>query len=87
MHLKHLLKMLSVTYHTSSPRILFTRHLRKSKLYVREMIKITEALAPCILWVKELDKYNIQLEFVGTFITWLSEKISPTFIVTTANNF
>jgi ATP-dependent 26S proteasome regulatory subunit len=76
---------------------LFAGILGESESRVREMIKVTEALAPCILWVEELDKYISQLEslgdsgttnrVLGTFITWLSEKISPVFIVATANNF
>jgi len=61
------------------------------------MIDIAEALAPCILWIDEIDKaFSTQntsndsgttSRVFGTFITWLSEKTSPVFVVATANNF
>lgn len=76
---------------------LFGGVLGQSESRMREMIKVTEALAPCVLWIEEIDKYINQVESVGdsgttsrllgTFLTWLSEKTSPVFIVATANNF
>jgi SpoVK/Ycf46/Vps4 family AAA+-type ATPase len=60
------------------------------------MIEIAEALSPCILWVDEIDKAFAGAQSSGdsgttsrvlaTFITWLSEKTSPVFVVATANN-
>lgn len=76
---------------------LFGGIVGESEARVREMIRITEALAPCILWIDEIDKAFQQSEFKGdsgttsrvlaTFLTWLSEKKSQVFIVATANNF
>lgn len=76
---------------------LFAGIVGESELRVREMIRITEALAPCVLWIDEIDKSFRQSDFQGdsgttnrvlaTFITWLSEKTSEVFIVATANNF
>jgi SpoVK/Ycf46/Vps4 family AAA+-type ATPase len=76
---------------------LFGGIIGESESRVREMIKVTEALAPCVLWIEEIDKYFTQTEskgdsgttnrVLGTFITWLSEKKSQVFIVATANNF
>jgi SpoVK/Ycf46/Vps4 family AAA+-type ATPase len=60
------------------------------------MIQIAEALAPCVLWIDEIDKAFAGLDsrgdsgttsrVLGTFITWLAEKTSPVFVVSTANN-
>lgn len=76
---------------------LFAGIIGESESRVREMIRVAEALAPCILWVEEIDKYFTQIDskgdsgttnrVLGTFITWLSEKTSQVFIVATANNF
>ena len=76
---------------------LFAGIVGESESRVREMIRITEALAPCVLWIDEIDKSFRQSESQGdsgttnrvlaTFITWLSEKTSQVFIVATANNF
>ncbi len=59
------------------------------------MIQLAEALAPCILWIDEIDKAfagadgggdgGTTSRVFGTFITWLAEKQSPVFVVATAN--
>ena len=76
---------------------LFAGIVGESESRVRQMIDIAEALAPCILWIDEIDKaFSTQntsndsgttSRVFGTFITWLSEKTSPVFVVATANNF
>jgi AAA+ superfamily predicted ATPase len=76
---------------------LFGGIVGESEMKVRQMIQISEALAPCILWIDEIDKTFSQMNMrgdsgttnrvLGTFITWLSEKTEPVFIVSTANNF
>jgi SpoVK/Ycf46/Vps4 family AAA+-type ATPase len=58
------------------------------------MIQISEALAPCILWIDEIDKAFKESKgdsgttnrVFSTFLTWLSEKKSSVFIVATAND-
>ena len=76
---------------------LFGGIVGESESRVRQMIQIAEALAPCILWVDEIDKAFMEQNNRGdngtssrvlaTFITWLSEKTSQVFVVATANNF
>ena len=76
---------------------LFGGIVGESESRVRQMIQISEALAPCILWIDEIDKTFGQINskgdsgttsrVLGTFITWLSEKTAPVFVVSTANNF
>ena len=68
----------------------------ESETNIRNIIKILEASAPCVVWVDEIDKaFNRQSNItdsgtssrvLGTFLTWLSDKNSPVFIVATANN-
>ena len=75
---------------------LFDSLIGQSEQRVRKMIEIAEALAPCVLWVDEIDKAFAGAQSSGdsgttsrvlaTFITWLSEKTSPVFVVSTANN-
>ena len=75
---------------------LFGGIVGESESRVRQMIQLSEALAPCILWIDEIDKaFSEQTKggdsgttnrVLGTFITWLSEKKSQVFIVATANN-
>ena len=75
---------------------LFASLIGQSEQRVRKMIEIAEALSPCVLWVDEIDKAFAGAQSSGdsgttsrvlaTFITWLSEKSSPVFVVATANN-
>ena len=75
---------------------LFGSLIGQSEQRVRKMIEIAEALSPCVLWVDEIDKAFAGAQSSGdsgttsrvlaTFITWLSEKTSPVFVVATANN-
>ena len=76
---------------------LFAGIVGESESRVREMIRVAEALSPCIVWIDEIDKSFNQSEGKGdsgttnrvlaTFLTWLSEKTSQVFVVATANNF
>lgn len=75
---------------------LFASLVGQSESQVRKMIQIAEALAPCVLWVDEIDKAFAGAQNSGdsgttsrvlsTFLTWMSEKNSPVFVVATANN-
>jgi AAA+ superfamily predicted ATPase len=75
---------------------LFGGLVGESESRTRQMIQLAEALAPCVLWIDEIDKAFGGLDskgdagttsrVFGTFITWLAEKTSPVFVVATANN-
>ena len=77
---------------------LFGGIVGESESRVRQMIQLTEAMAPCVLWMDEIDKAfgNISSgvdgdsgtsrRVFGSLITWMQEKTSPVFIVATANN-
>jgi SpoVK/Ycf46/Vps4 family AAA+-type ATPase len=76
---------------------LFGGIVGESENRIRQMIQLSEALSPCVLWIDEIDKaFGEQTKSIdggttnrvlATFITWLSEKESNVFIVATANNF
>ncbi len=65
---------------------------------VRQAIAVAESVAPAVLWVDEIDKAFVGSQssgatdggttarVFGTFLTWLSEKSAPVFVVTTAND-
>jgi hypothetical protein len=65
---------------------------------VRRAIAVAESVAPAILWVDEIDKAfagsqasggtdgGTTARVFGTFLTWLSEKTAPIFVVATAND-
>jgi SpoVK/Ycf46/Vps4 family AAA+-type ATPase len=65
---------------------------------VRRAIAVAESVAPTVLWVDEIDKAFVGSQssavtdggttarVFGTFLTWLSEKSTPVFVVATAND-
>ncbi|MBF2088757.1 MAG: AAA family ATPase [Synechococcales cyanobacterium K44_A2020_017] len=75
---------------------LFAGLVGESESRTRQMVQLAEALAPCVLWIDEIDKAFTGLDgrsdggttsrVFGTFITWMAEKRSPVFVVATANN-
>lgn len=64
---------------------------------MRRAITVAESVAPTVLWVDEIDKAfagtqnsgasdgGTAARVFGTFLTWLSEKTAPVFVVATAN--
>lgn len=75
---------------------LFGGIVGESESRLRQMINVTETISPCILWIDEIDKAFNNSEskgdsgtsnrVLGTFISWLSEKTKPVFVIATANN-
>jgi SpoVK/Ycf46/Vps4 family AAA+-type ATPase len=75
---------------------LFGGIVGESELRLRQMINVAETISPCILWIDEIDKAFSNSEskgdsgtsnrILGTFISWLSEKKKPVFVISTANN-
>ena len=65
---------------------------------MRSSLNIAETLAPCILWIDEIEKGmagiqssgttdgGVTARVLGTFLTWMQEKKKPVFVVATANN-
>jgi len=75
---------------------LFGGLVGESESRLRQMITVIETISPCILWIDEIDKAFTNSEnrgdsgtsnrVLGTFISWLSEKTKPVFVIATANN-
>lgn len=70
----------------------------QSEANIRSVIKVSEAIAPCVLWVDEMDKGmsgskssgmtdgGTSARVLGSFISWMQEKKAPVFVVATAND-
>jgi len=77
---------------------LFGSRVGQSEANIREAIKLAEAVAPCILWIDEIEKAisgvtssgssdgGTTSRVLSTFLTWMQEKTSSVFVVATANN-
>lgn len=60
---------------------------------LRHSLKTCDALAPCVLWLDEIEKGfaggqedGRAVRVLGSLLTWQQEKTTPVFLVATANN-
>ncbi len=70
----------------------------QSEQNIRNALDIAKALAPCVLWIDEIEKglsgvkssnqtdSGVSARVFGTFLTWMQEKKEPVFVVATAND-
>lgn len=70
----------------------------ESEHNVRRALDIAKAIAPCVLWIDEIEKglSGVQSSgqtdggttsrVFGTLLTWMQEKTEPVFVIATANN-
>ena len=76
---------------------LMGKYVGESEANMRKAISLAEAIAPCVLWIDELEKAfagiggdgggaEVTTRLFGNFLTWLQEKESSVFVVATAND-
>lgn len=74
---------------------IFDRWVGASEERMRKALQVAESVAPCILWIDEIEKGfstggvadgGTSLRVLATFLVWMQEKKSPVFIAATAND-
>lgn len=76
---------------------LMGKYVGESEKNMRRAIRLAEAIAPCVLWIDELEKAfagiggngggaEVTTRLFGQFLTWMQEKESAVFVVATAND-
>ncbi len=77
---------------------MFASLVGSSEENIRRAIAVAESIAPVVLWVDEIDKAfsgsqgsgntdgGTTARVMSTFLTWLSEKTAPVFVMATAND-
>jgi len=70
----------------------------QSEANLRAVIQTAEAIAPCVLWIDEIEKGmsgskssgssdgGTSARVFGSFLSWMQEKDKPVFVVATAND-
>lgn len=70
----------------------------QSEANLRSVIQTAEAIAPCVLWIDEIEKGfsgskssgstdgGTSSRVFGSFLSWMQEKSKPVFVVATAND-
>jgi len=77
---------------------LFSELVGSSEQNMRTALRLAESVAPCLLWLDELEKglagsasshlsdAGTTARVFGSFLTWMQEKTAPVFVVATAND-
>ena len=73
---------------------LYNKYYGETERNLREALRTAEVLAPCVLWLDEIEKGvatgeaddGLSRRLLGTLLTWMSEKKPPVFLVATAND-
>jgi len=72
---------------------LYDKYIGESEKNLRESLKTAEVMAPCVMWIDEIEKGiasgnddGTSRRILGSLLTWLAENRSSVFIVATANN-
>jgi SpoVK/Ycf46/Vps4 family AAA+-type ATPase len=76
---------------------LYDKYVGESEKNLRKVMRTAEAMAPCVLWIDEIEKGmsgregsasdgGLSRRLFGAFISWLQERKDPVFVVATAND-
>ena len=75
---------------------LYNKFLGETERNLREALKVADAMAPCVLWMDEIEKGvassgnnadgGESRRILGTLLTWMAERKSQVFIVATSND-
>ena len=72
---------------------LYNKFFGETERNLREALQLAEQMAPCVLWLDEMEKGlstgdndgGVSQRVLGTLLTWMSERKAPVFLVATAN--
>lgn len=73
---------------------LYNKFHGETERNLRESLKVAETVAPCVLWMDEIEKGiahgdsdgGTSRRVLGTLLTWMAERKAPVFVVATAND-
>jgi SpoVK/Ycf46/Vps4 family AAA+-type ATPase len=74
--------------------VLYNKFFGESEKNLREALKTAEVMAPCVLWIDEIEKGlstgendgGTSRRVLGTLLTWMAENDKSVFLVATAND-
>ncbi len=73
---------------------LYNKYIGETEKNLRESLKAAEVMAPCVLWIDEIEKgvavtdsdSGTAHRVLGALLTWMAEKKARVFVVATANS-
>jgi ATP-dependent 26S proteasome regulatory subunit len=78
---------------------IFDKYIGETEKRIQKVFKVAEGLAPCVLWIDELEKVfagtgadsasvdaGVSSRMLGSFLGWMQDKKAPVFVAATSNN-
>lgn len=89
-------KLPLVKFDTSA---IFDKYVGETEKRVRKVFRVAEGLAPCVLWIDELEKVfagsgpdsasvdaGVSSRMLGSFLGWMQDRKAAVFVAATCNN-
>jgi SpoVK/Ycf46/Vps4 family AAA+-type ATPase len=78
---------------------IFDKYIGETEKRIRKVFQIAEELAPCVLWIDELEKVfagsgpdsasvdaGVSARILAAFLSWMQDRKAPVFVAATCNN-
>jgi ATPase family associated with various cellular activities (AAA)/AAA+ lid domain len=89
-------KLPLVKFDTSA---VYDKYIGETEKRIRKVFQVAESLAPCALWIDELEKVfagsgpdsasadaGVSSRLLASFLSWMQDRKSPVFVAATCNN-
>jgi SpoVK/Ycf46/Vps4 family AAA+-type ATPase len=89
-------KLPLVKFDTSA---VYDKYIGETEKRIRKVFQIAEGLAPCVLWIDELEKVfagsgpdsasadaGVSSRLLASFLSWMQDRKAPVFVAATCNN-
>ena len=78
---------------------IYDKYIGETEKRIRKVFTVAEGLAPCVLWIDELEKIfagsgadsasvdaGVSSRLLASFLSWMQDRKSPVFVAATCNN-
>jgi AAA+ superfamily predicted ATPase len=78
---------------------IYDKYVGETEKRIQKVFKVAEGLAPCVLWIDELEKVfagsgpdsasadaGVSSRILASFLSWMQERKAPVFVAATCNN-
>jgi SpoVK/Ycf46/Vps4 family AAA+-type ATPase len=89
-------KLPLVKFDTSA---VYDKYIGETEKRIRKVFQVAEGLAPCVLWIDELEKVfagsgadsasadaGVSSRLLAAFLSWMQDRKAPVFVAATCNN-
>ena len=77
----------------------YDKYIGETEKRIQKVFKVAEGLAPCVLWIDELEKVfagsgpdsasadaGVSSRLLASFLSWMQDRKAPVFVAATCNN-